>query len=100
MWRETVIGGLEKWRAVWSLRRRCGGGFCEDPIFDFYAALRAYCFIIFRSRTRCTCSSSMSKSSCSPSQNLAVVPKYLDSLSAVSAVILRLQDDFDIEEEQ
>ena len=35
-------------------------------------------------------SSSISKSSCKPSQNLAEFPKYLLNLKAVSAVILRL----------
>ncbi len=35
-------------------------------------------------------SSSMSKSSCNPSQNLAELPKYLENRKAVSAVTLRL----------
>src|ERR1051325_6664629 len=33
MWRATVTSGSVKWRAVWCLRRRCGGGFCRGPLF-------------------------------------------------------------------
>jgi hypothetical protein len=47
-------------------------------------------FIDLNNKPFVAISSSISKSSCNPSQNLAELPKYLLNLKAVSAVILRL----------
>jgi hypothetical protein len=53
-----------------------------------YAALRSKRLIVLSSFSLCRDSSSISKSSCSPNQNLAELPKNMESLIAVSADIL------------
>ena len=67
-----------------------GSYFIPGLRWGHYATLVFNAFIDFRIKPFVDISSSISKSSCKPSQNFAEFPKYLLNLKAVSAVILRL----------